>query len=181
MFGGVKIHYIGICLLLFFPSFLIDTLFTSVTPSFFRSLFISLMMHKESSLLLTTPLLIFRVLTVMGVKLVDVTFSIMKGDEFVIGALLDSMIMNLGKGVSVSLSEESNSFKLRLNFFVWERSHVCYMFFISPMLHHPPWSPTWEGNEPKTETNSPWLRRGNNTRILILRVRFQASAKFLFL
>ena len=30
-----------------FPSFLINTLLTSVTPCFFRSLFISLMVHKE--------------------------------------------------------------------------------------------------------------------------------------
>ena len=40
----------------------------------------------------------------------------MKGDKFVIGALLDSMIMNLEKGASVSLSEESVSFKLHMNF-----------------------------------------------------------------
>ena len=85
----------------------------------------------------------------MGVKFVDITFSIMKGDGFVIGALLDSMIMNLGKAASVSLSEESDSFKLRMNFFVWERSHVCYIFFNGPMLHHPLQSPTWEGNEPR--------------------------------
>ena len=39
-------------------------------------------------------------MTVIGVKFVDITFSIMKGDKFVIGVVLDSMIMNLGKGVS---------------------------------------------------------------------------------
>ena len=73
----------------------------------------------------------------------------MKADKLVIRAQLDSMIMNLGKGASVSLSEESDSFKLRLNFFVWERSHSCYIFFTGPLLHHPPRSPTWEGNEPR--------------------------------
>ena len=34
----------------------------------------------------------------------------MKGDKLVIGALLDSIIMNQWKGASVSLSEESDSF-----------------------------------------------------------------------
>ena len=90
--------------------------------------------------------------TVIDVKFVDITFSIIKGDKLVIGALLDLMIMNLGKGASVSLSEESNLFKLCLNFFVWERSHICYIFFNGPMLHHPPWSPTWEGNEPREKS-----------------------------
>ena len=51
-------------------------------------------------------LLIF--FTVIGVKFVDITFLIIKGDKLVIRALLDSMTMNLGKGVSVSLSEESD-------------------------------------------------------------------------
>ena len=49
----------------------------------------------------------------MGVKCVDITFSVMKDDRLVIGALLDSMFMSLWKGDSVSLSEESDSF----NFF----------------------------------------------------------------
>ena len=54
----------------------------------------------------------------MGVKFVDITFSIMKGDKFVIRGLLDSMIMNQGKGAFVSLSEKSDSFKLCLIFFI---------------------------------------------------------------
>ena len=58
-FLGVKLHYICICLYCF-PFFLIDTLFTSVAPCFFSSLFISSIVHKESSLLLRTPLLTFR-------------------------------------------------------------------------------------------------------------------------
>ena len=80
--------------------------------------------------------LFFNCFTVMGVKCVDITFSVMKSDKLVIRALLDSMIMNLGKGASVSLSEKSDSFELRLNFFVWERSHIRYIFFTGPMLHH---------------------------------------------
>ena len=71
----------------------------------------------------------------MGIKFVDITFSIMKGDKSVVGALLDSMIMNLGKGASVSLSDKSDSFKLRLNF-LQERSYICYIFFTGPMFHH---------------------------------------------
>ena len=67
-------------------------------------------------------------LTVIGVKFVDITFSIMKSDKLVIGALLDSMIMNLGKGASVSLSEECNSFKLRLNF-LFEKKAISVICF----------------------------------------------------
>ena len=64
----------------------------------------------------------------MGVKFV-ITFSIMEGHKFVIEALLDSMIMNLGKSASVSLSVESYSFKLRLNFFcLRKKPHLLYMF-----------------------------------------------------
>ena len=59
---------------------------------------------------------------------VDITFSIMKGDKFVIGAWLDSMIMNLRKGASVSLSEESDSFKLRLNFCLRKKPYLFYIF-----------------------------------------------------
>ena len=36
----------------------------------------------------------------------------MKGNKFVIGALLDSMILNLGKSVFLSLSEESDPFSI---------------------------------------------------------------------
>ena len=64
----------------------------------------------------------------MGVKFVDLTFSIIKGDELEIGALLNSMIMNLGKGISVSLSEESDSFKLRLNF-LFEYEAISAIYF----------------------------------------------------
>ena len=42
----------------------------------------------------------------------------MNGDRFVMGDRVDSITMNLGKGDSASLSEESNSEWFRLNFFI---------------------------------------------------------------
>ena len=71
----------------------------------------------------------------------------MNDDKLVIRALLDSMIMNQRKGASVSLSEESDSFKFHLNF-LFEKEAIC-IFFTGPMLQHPTRSPTWEGNEPR--------------------------------
>ena len=62
----------------------------------------------------------------------------MKGDKLVIGALLDSMIMNLGKGTSVSLSEESNLFKLHLNF-LFDKEAISVIYFslvLCPTIHH---------------------------------------------
>ena len=215
LFGVLKfIIYVVISIV--FPSFLIDTLFTSVTSCFFSSHFISLMMHKESSLLLTTPLLTFRDLwgyvltlilwnfvifnrksacflfststkkvwffnffTLIGIKFVDITFLIMKGDKLVIGVLLDSMIMNLGKGASVSLFEESDSFKLGLNI-LFKKSYLLYVFHWS---YAPP--TTMESNLrrkwTKEKTHLLWLRWGYITGILILRAKFRTSAKFWFL
>ena len=73
---------------------------------------------------------------VIGVKFVNITFSIVKCDKLVIGALLDSM--NLGKGTSVSLSEESDSLKLRLNFlFAKEAMSVIYFSLVlCSTTHH---------------------------------------------
>ena len=62
----------------------------------------------------------------------------MNGDKLVIGALLDSMIMNLGKSASVSLSEESDSFKLRLNF-LFEKEAISVIYFslvLRSTTHH---------------------------------------------
>ena len=58
-FGLVKCHYVGVSFNEF-TLFFIVTLFTSVTPCFFISFFISSIVHKDNSLLLTTPLLIFK-------------------------------------------------------------------------------------------------------------------------
>ena len=54
----------------------------------------------------------------------------MKGDKLVIETLLDSMIMNLEKGASVSLSEESDLLK----FFLRKKPYV--IFSTGTMLHH---------------------------------------------
>ena len=82
--------------------------------------------------------LIFNFLAVIGVKFVDITFSIMKSDKSVIGALLDSIIMKLGKSASVSLSEESNSFQLRLSF-LFEKEAMSVIYFslvLCSITHH---------------------------------------------
>ena len=59
-FGLVKCHYVGVCFNEFTLFFLIVTLFTSVTLCFLISFFISSIVHNDNSLLLTTPLLIFK-------------------------------------------------------------------------------------------------------------------------
>ena len=62
----------------------------------------------------------------------------MNGYKLVIGALLDSMIVNLGKSALVSLSEESNLFKLRLNF-LFEKEAIFVVYFslvLCSTTHH---------------------------------------------
>ena len=54
------------------------------------------------------------------------TFSIMNGERLVIGELLDSIEMNLGKGDSTSFSE-SVSLKFLLSFFICTN---CLRFFV---------------------------------------------------
>ena len=74
----------------------------------------------------------------MGVKFVDITFSIMERDKFVIGALLDSIIMKLGKGVSALLAKESDSFKMRFNFLFEKEvmSIICFSLVLCSTIHH---------------------------------------------
>ena len=99
----------------------------------------------------------------------------MKGDKFVIGVLLDSMIMNLGDGASVSLSQE---FKLRLNFLVWERSHIFYVFH---WFYAPP--PTTESNLrrewTKGKTHSPWMRQGIQYKYAHIKSKISSLCKIL--
>ena len=86
----------------------------------------------------TSRVWFFNFLTVIGVRFVDITFSIMNGDKLVIGELLDSMIMNLGKVASVSLSEESDLFKLHLNF-LFEKEAIFVIYFslvLCSTTHH---------------------------------------------
>ena len=95
--------------------------------------------------------------TDIGVKLLDIPFSIMNRDIFVTSELVDSITMNLGKGDSVSLSEEeSNS------------DWFCLIFFRKPYVFVFRWSnaplPTTDTNLcwecTKGETHLHWLRRG---------------------
>ena len=61
----------------------------------------------------------------------------MKGDKLVIGVLLDSMIMNQGKGASVSLSNESDSFKLRLKILLEKEAiSVTYFSYVLCFTNH---------------------------------------------
>ena len=53
--------------------------------------------------------------------LLEITFSITNGDRFVIGVSIDSIIMNLEKCASVSLSE-SVSIRIHLSFFEKEKA-----------------------------------------------------------
>ena len=83
--------------------------------------------------------------TFFGLDLLDIIFSIRKGDNwsnFV--SCRDSIIMNLGKSLSVS---ELKSDKYLFDF-LEGRSHDWCIFFIGPMLHHPPGSPSCVGNKP---------------------------------
>ena len=114
----------------------------------------------------------------MGIKFVDITFSVMKGDKFVIGALSDSMIMNLGKGASVSLSEESDLFWLHLNL-LFEKEAISVICFSLVLCSITEFNLRREWTN--GESHSLWLRREYNTSVLVLRARFQASAKFWFL
>ena len=76
------------------------------------------------------------------------TFSIMKGERLIIGELLDSIVMNLGKRDSTS-SSESLSLKFLLSFFylhqllgVFElKDPYSYCLSFIDYVPHPPWSP----------------------------------------
>ena len=57
----------------------------------------------------------------------------MNGDSFLMGKLVDSITMNVGKSDSALISEESNSERFSLNF-LFEKG-IC---FADPMLHHLP-------------------------------------------
>ena len=92
------------------------------------------------------PFLVF--LTVFGLALVDITFSMRKGENLAKHtSSKDSITINLGK--SAASFSESDSERFRLFFlFVWRR-HICCIFFTGPALLHPPRSPTCVGNKPR--------------------------------
>ena len=122
------------------------------------------------------PFLVY--LTVFGLALVEITFSLRKGVNLARQtSSKDSITMNLGK--SAASFSESDSERFRL-VFIW-RWHICSVFFAGPALHHSPLSPTCVGNEwIKGLTHSPWLRRGYATSILELRVGFRGVTNFRF-
>ena len=65
----------------------------------------------------TSKLLFFVFLTVFGVTLVEITFSMRKGENFASQtSSKDSITMNLGK--STALFSESDSGGFRLSFFI---------------------------------------------------------------
>ena len=87
----------------------------------------------------------------------------MKGDKLVIRALLDSMIMNLGKGASVSLSEEFNLFKLNLNF-LFEKEAIFVIYFslvLYSITHH------------RVQHEKGMNQRGNPFALAEMRIQYQ--------
>ena len=86
-------------------------------------------------------------------------------DRFVMSELVDSITMNLGKGDSGLLSkEETNSERFHLNFL--SEKVICIICFSMVLCSIMCFECT------KEETYLPWLREGNITSILVLRVRF---------
>ena len=89
----------------------------------------------------------FVFLTVFGLALVDMTFSIRKGENLARHtSSKDSITMNRGK--SAASFSESDSERFRLVFLFEDAIYAVY-FFTGPALLHPPRSPTCVGNEPR--------------------------------
>ena len=130
---------------------------------------------QQSTLTRKLPFLVF--LTVFRVALVDITFSMRKGENLARHtSSRDSKTMNLGK--SAASFSESDSERFHLDFWV----KMPYMLYIFHWPCAPP--PTTESNLcwewTKGVTHSPWLRWGYATSILELRVGFRAIANFKF-
>ena len=66
----------------------------------------------------TSKVWFFSFFTLIGVKLLEITFLIINGDSCVIGVSVDSITMNLGKGSSMPSSELSVSINARLIFYL---------------------------------------------------------------
>ena len=90
--------------------------------------------------------------TFFAVALVDITFSIRKGENLSRQASSkDLMTMNLGKFAASPSKFDCNRFCLFIYlFFIW-RHHRCSIFFAGPVLPHPPQSPTCVGNVSRGE------------------------------
>ena len=118
----------------------------------------------------TSKLSFLVILTDFLVVLVEITFSVRKGENLAWPtSSKDSLTMNLGK--SAASFSESDSDWFCLVFFLIEDAIVA-VYFCWPCA--PP--PTMESNLcwkwTKGETHSPWLRRGYTTSILKLRIGF---------
>ena len=117
-------------------------------------------------------------LTVFGLALVEITFSMSKDENLAKQtSSKDSITMILEK--SAASFSESDSERFRLVFLYLK---IPYMLYIFHWPCVPP--PTTESNLcrewTKRETHSPWLRRGYMISILELRVGFRAVANFRF-
>ena len=93
---------------------------------------------------LTSKFLLLIFLMFLGVSLVEITFSIRKGEN--LASSKDSMTMNLGK--SAASPSKSDSDRFHLDLFIGRR-HSCCIFFTGLELHYPPWSQTCVVNEPR--------------------------------
>ena len=119
-----------------------------------------------STLTSKLPFLVF--LTVFGLALVDITFSMRKGENLARQtSSKDSITMNLGKSaVSFSMSDSE---KFRLNFLFEDAIYAVY--FSLALRSTTESNLCWEWT--KGVTHSPWLRWGYVTSILKLRVGFR--------
>ena len=93
------------------------------------------------------PFLVF--LTVFGLALVHITFSMRKGENLAKQASSrDSITMNQGKS-TVSFSE-SDSGRFRLDFLSEDAIYAVYFSLaLRSITHHPPQSPACVGNKPR--------------------------------
>ena len=120
------------------------------------------------------PFLVF--LTVYGLALVDITFSIRKGENLARHtSSKDSITMNLGK--SAASFSESDSERFRFVFCL----KTPYMLYIFHWPCAPP--PTTESNLcwewTKGVTHSPWLRRGIRDQYTLVEGRLPSRCQFL--
>ena len=121
------------------------------------------------------PSIVF--LTVFGLALVEITFSITKGENLARQtSSKDSLTMNLGKSAASFSESDSERFRFNLLF----KDAIYAVYFLWPCSPPPTTvsNSCWEWT--KGVSHSPWLRRGYATSILEMRVGFRAVANFKF-
>ena len=77
-----------------------------------------------------------------GVKLLDITFSLMNKKRFVMGELVHSITMTFGKGDSASLSKEESE-RFRWIFFYLRKP---YIYFLLVLWYAPTICLGWDGD-----------------------------------